>query len=75
MRSGLSAAAPSTRATLSLYLRAAGHLDADLDARLVPSYGDTLGLRLGFISGVSDPTTIRAVQEGIPPSPPKPAQP
>jgi hypothetical protein len=37
-------------------LAAAGHPDAELLARLVPSFGDTLGLRLGFISGVSDPT-------------------
>jgi hypothetical protein len=37
-------------------LRAAGHPDADLDARLRQSFGDCGGLRLGFISGVSDPT-------------------
>ena len=37
-------------------LAAAGHPDEELLARLVPTFGDTLGLRLGFNSGVSDPT-------------------
>jgi hypothetical protein len=36
-------------------LRAAGHPDAELATRLVPSFGDARGLRLGFISGVRDP--------------------
>ena len=37
-------------------LAAAGHPDAELRARLVPSFGHTHGLRLGFISGGRDPT-------------------
>jgi hypothetical protein len=36
-------------------LRAAGHPDAALYARLERSFADTTGVRLGFISGVRTP--------------------